>query len=61
MPFGAGIDVYDQEPLPADHPLRVMPNTVLLPHLGYATEEGMRHTFAQVVRAIEGFAQAGTP
>ena len=58
---GAGIDVYDQEPLPADHPLRVMPNTVLLPHLGYATEEGMRHTFAQVVRVIEGFAQAGTP
>ena len=58
---GAGIDVYDHEPLPAEHPLRAMPNTVLLPHLGYATKEGMRHTFAQVVQTIEGFAQADTP
>ena len=34
----AGLDVFDIEPLPADHPLRSMPNTVLTPHLGYVTE-----------------------
>lgn len=39
----AGLDVYDQEPLPPDHPLRQAPNTVLTPHLGYGT----RDTFAQ--------------
>ncbi len=36
---GAALDVYDVEPLPADHPLRSMPNTLLTPHLGYVTEE----------------------
>src|SRR5262249_26323726 len=35
---GAGLDVYDTEPLPADHPLRSAPNVVLTPHLGYVTE-----------------------
>src|SRR3954469_2237713 len=34
---GAGLDVYDQEPLPADHPYRTAPRTVLTPHLGYVT------------------------
>ena len=37
----AAIDVYDQEPLPAGHPLLSAPNTVLSPHLGYVTEDGM--------------------
>lgn len=35
----AGLDVYDEEPLPADHPLRGLPNVVLTPHLGYCTHE----------------------
>ena len=35
----AALDVYDQEPLPADHPLRSLPNTVLTPHQGYCTRE----------------------
>jgi len=36
---GAGLDVYDLEPLPRDHKLRFLPNALLLPHLGYVTEE----------------------
>ena len=35
----AALDVYDKEPLPADHPLRTAPNTVLMPHLGYGVKE----------------------
>lgn len=35
----AGMDVFDREPLPADHPFRTLPNTVLTPHLGYCTAE----------------------
>jgi phosphoglycerate dehydrogenase-like enzyme len=37
--ISAALDVYDEEPLPADHPLRRAPNTVLTPHLGFSTEE----------------------
>lgn len=36
---GAGLDVYDTEPLPADHPLRKLDNVVLSPHLGYVTDD----------------------
>ena len=34
---GAGIDVFDQEPLPAEHPFRHLPNVLATPHLGYGT------------------------
>ena len=51
---GAGLDVYDEEPLPARHPLRSSPRTVLTPHIGYVTA-GTFATFyreaAQDVRA----------
>ena len=57
---GAALDVYDREPLPADHPLRRAPNTVLTPHLGYVTEESYRVFFEQTVKAIEAFL-AGSP
>jgi phosphoglycerate dehydrogenase-like enzyme len=57
---GAGLDVYDREPLPADHPLRRAPNTVLTPHLGYVTEETYRVFYEQTVEDIEAFL-AGTP
>ena len=57
---GAGLDVYDAEPLPMDNPLRTAPNTVLLPHLGYVTEGGYRSMYEQVVEDITGW-RAGTP
>ncbi|GAB3837187.1 D-2-hydroxyacid dehydrogenase family protein [Dactylosporangium cerinum] len=57
---GAGLDVYDAEPLPARHPLRGAPNTVLLPHLGYVTEAGYRSMYEQVVEDITAW-RAGSP
>ena len=52
---GAGLDVFDTEPLPLDHPLRKMGNVVLTPHLGYVSEQNYRHYFAGVVEDIRGF------
>jgi len=57
---GAGLDVYDVEPLPADHPLRSAPRTVLTPHLGYVTEDTYATFFAQAVEDIAAWA-AGNP
>ncbi|HEX3977756.1 MAG TPA: D-2-hydroxyacid dehydrogenase family protein [Solirubrobacteraceae bacterium] len=51
----AGLDVYDREPLPSDHPLTMLPSVVLLPHLGYVSEPGMRHMYTQVVEDIAAF------
>lgn len=52
---GAGIDVYDVEPLPLDHPLRHLPNTVITPHLGYVTVETYRIFFGDAVENIRAF------
>ena len=57
---GAAIDVYDHEPLPAEHPLRRAANTVLTPHLGYVTTENYRLAYGQAVEAIRAYL-AGTP
>jgi phosphoglycerate dehydrogenase-like enzyme len=56
----AAIDVYDQEPLPADDPLRSAPNCLLTPHLGYVTTETFRAFFEDVVADIEAYA-SGRP
>jgi phosphoglycerate dehydrogenase-like enzyme len=57
---GAGLDVYDVEPLPRKHPLRSLPNTLLLPHIGYVTTDNYRVWFSQVVEDIVAW-QRGEP
>ena len=52
---GAGLDVFDVEPLPRDHPFRKMDNVVLTPHLGYVSLQNYRAYFAGVVEDIRGW------
>lgn len=57
---GAALDVFEQEPLPADHPLRSLDNAILTPHTGYATRESMRVLYLETLEAVEAFL-AGHP
>jgi phosphoglycerate dehydrogenase-like enzyme len=57
---GAGLDVFDEEPLPLDHPLRQLENTVITPHLGYVTLETYRVFYGQAVEDIQAFLR-GSP
>jgi phosphoglycerate dehydrogenase-like enzyme len=52
---GAALDVYDVEPLPVDHRLRKLPNTLLLPHIGYVTTEAYEVFYADAVEDILAF------
>jgi len=49
---GAGLDVFDTEPLPQDHKLRFLPNTLLLPHIGYVTAENYSKFYLQMVENL---------
>jgi phosphoglycerate dehydrogenase-like enzyme len=57
---GAGLDVYDVEPLPADHPLRTAPRTVLAPHLGYVALDSYRTFYVDAVEDVAAWV-AGAP
>jgi phosphoglycerate dehydrogenase-like enzyme len=51
----AALDVYGREPLPADDPLRIAPNTVLTPHIGYCTGDVMQIFYGQLVENALAF------
>ena len=53
---GAGLDVYDTEPLPLEHPLRTMPRTLLLPHIGYVTGDAYEVFYRDAVADILAWA-----
>ena len=50
---GAGLDVYDKEPLSQDHKLRFLPNALLLPHIGYVTAENYSKFYLQMIENLE--------
>jgi len=50
---GAGIDVYENEPLPSNHKLRFIPNALVLPHLGYVTAENYSIFYTQMFENLE--------
>jgi phosphoglycerate dehydrogenase-like enzyme len=52
---GAGLDVFDVEPLPLDHPFRKMNNVVITPHLGYVSEQNYRKYFPDIVEDIRAW------
>ncbi|MFK8844284.1 D-2-hydroxyacid dehydrogenase family protein [Streptomyces sp. Ac-502] len=57
---GAGIDVFDTEPLPADHPVRTAPRLLATPHLGYVTWDNYRTYYGQAIEDIQAYL-AGSP
>lgn len=57
---GAGLDVYDVEPLPGDHRLRRLPNVTLSPHLGYVTREMLGAFYSDTVESVVAWLD-GTP
>jgi len=52
---GAGLDVFDEEPLPLDHPFRRLPNIAITPHLGYVTAETYRIFYGHALEDIKAY------
>jgi phosphoglycerate dehydrogenase-like enzyme len=52
---GAGLDVFDEEPLPMDHPFKSLDNTILVPHIGYVTEDQYRVRYGETVEDVAGY------
>jgi phosphoglycerate dehydrogenase-like enzyme len=52
---GAGLDVFDQEPLPPGHPLTLLDNTILVPHIGYVTEDQYRVRYRETVENVAAY------
>jgi phosphoglycerate dehydrogenase-like enzyme len=57
---GAGLDVFDREPLPADHPFRSLDNVVVTPHIGYVTEHLFRTAWQRMAQDVAAYL-AGSP
>jgi phosphoglycerate dehydrogenase-like enzyme len=57
---GAGLDVFDREPLPADHPFRSLDNVIVTPHIGYVTEQGFRAAWQRMAEDVTAYL-AGSP
>lgn len=58
---GAALDVFQTEPLPANHPLRSLENVILTPHMGYVTEDSYDQFFSQAVENIEAYLDGRVP
>jgi phosphoglycerate dehydrogenase-like enzyme len=58
---GAAIDIFDEEPLPPDHPYRTTPNLIVTPHIGYVTRESMGNFYGDVVDAARAFLEGREP
>jgi phosphoglycerate dehydrogenase-like enzyme len=57
---GAGLDVFDREPLPAEHPFRSLDNVVVTPHVGYVTEDLFRTAWHRMAQDVTAYL-AGAP
>ena len=57
---GAGLDVFWEEPLPKDHPVRRLDNVVLTPHLGYVTDDNLKAFYASALKNVNTWLAGGT-